>query len=208
MIMVIIMQSIEGAIIRRIRGKGRGGAYASKDFLDLGIRAAIDQALSRLAAKKAIRRLRPGLYDYPRINDKLGGELAPVIEEVAKAIGRKNNFRILISGVLAANQLGLSTQVPAKIVFLTDGRDRKVKIHNQSLIFRHVSPRNMAICGKKSEMILQALRYLGKRGVDDDVIDRLNKMLSDKDKKHLKKDARYAPEWVSVVAGKIIGGRE
>ncbi len=202
------MQSIENNIVRRIRGKGRGAAYASKDFLDLGTRAAVDQALSRLTAKKAIRRLKPGLYDYPRINDKLGEELAPVIEEVAKAIGRKNNFRILISGVLAANQMGLSTQVPAKIVFLTDGRDRKVKIHNQSLIFRHASPKNMAICGKKSEMILQSLRYLGKRGVDDDVIDRLNTILSDKDKKHLKKDIRYAPEWVGAVADKIIGDCE
>ncbi|MFC1510192.1 DUF6088 family protein [Candidatus Omnitrophota bacterium] len=202
------MQSVENKIIKRISGKGRGAAYASKDFLDLGNRTAVDQALSRLAVKEVLRRLKPGVYDYPRINDKLGGELSPVMEEVAKAIARKNNFRILISGALAVNQLGLSTQVPAKIVFLTDGRERKVKILNQSLIFRHASPRNMAICGKKSEMILQALRYLGKRGVDDDVIGKLSKMLSSKDKKHLKKDIRYAPAWVGGVVDKIIGAYE
>ncbi|MDP8212320.1 MAG: DUF6088 family protein [Candidatus Zapsychrus exili] len=199
------MQSIENTIIKRIRGKGRGRAYTSKDFLDLGTRASVDKSLSRLAAKEIIRRLKPGLYDYPKINDKLGGVLSPVIEEVAKAIARKNNIRILISGALAVNKLGLSTQVPAKIVFLTDGRDRKLKIYNQSLIFRHASPKNMAICGKKSELILQAIRYLGKQSVDSDVIYRLNKILTDKDKKHLRIDSRQAPEWVGSVVNKIIG---
>ncbi len=199
------MQSIESIIIKKIRGKGRGSAYTSKDFLDLGTRAAVDKALSRLASKDIIRRLKSGLYDYPRINEKLGGELSPVIENVAKAIARKNNIRISISGALAANQLGLSTQVPAQIVFLTDGRDRKIKIYNQCLILRHSSPKNMAICGKKSELILQALRYLGKQSVDITVIEKLKKTLSDEDKKYLRIDSRLAPEWIGAVVENIIG---
>jgi hypothetical protein len=201
------MDSVESKICKIIKKNGRGQAYTNKDFLDYGSRAAIDQALSRLVAKGALRRLRPGLYDFPRINKKLGGELSPLIEEAAKAIARKNNIRILSSGSLAANNLGLSTQVPAKIVFLTDGRNRKIKIGNQILIFKHASPKTMLIHGTKSESILQALRYIGKKYVDKEVIRKLKNQLSKQDKKWLLQDARHASGWIRDVAKEIIGSK-
>ncbi len=99
------MQSIADKIIKRIRGKGRGQAYTNKQFLDLGSRAAVDKALSRLTKRKLIRRLKPGIYDYPRVNPKLGGILSPSRDNVAQAIAKKNGIRIQPSGAQAANAL-------------------------------------------------------------------------------------------------------
>ncbi len=133
----------------------------------LGSRVAVDQGLCRLAQKGYIRRLKPGIYDFPRMNEKLGGELSPIVDEAAYAIARKNNIKIMISGALAANKLGLSTQVPAQKIFLTDGQNRKIKIRNFELVFRHVTPKRMGLCGKKSEVILQALDHIGKNNITD-----------------------------------------
>ena len=197
------MHSIRNKIIKRISGGGRGKAYTSKDFLDLGSRAAVDQALSRLTQESLIRRLKVGIYDFPRVNPKLGGQLSPNIYEVADAIARKNNIRIMTSGALAANRLGLSTQVPAQIIFLTDGQSKKVRINNSDIVFRHVSPKRIASCGKRSEVVLQALNYLGKDNVDDTIVNKIGRMLSEKDKQHLIKDAQGSSEWLIPVINKI-----
>jgi predicted transcriptional regulator of viral defense system len=167
------MPSLSKKILYRIYGGGKGKIYTSKDFVDLGNRAAVNQALSRLAKKAMIRRIKSGIYDYPRFNPKLGGKLTYNIHDVANAIARKNNIRIMESGACAANQLGLSTQVPARIFLLTDGPSRKVKVNNFILTFRHVSSKVMAIYGKKTEIVLRALIYIGKKYVDDMVIDKL-----------------------------------
>src|SRR5882724_6732695 len=104
-------------ILRRIRAKGRGQTYISKDFLDFGSRAAVDQALSRLVRKGDLRRLSRGIYDYPKNNPKLG-DLTASPDAVAKSLAKKTNSHLQVSGAQAANLLGLSTQVPARIVYL------------------------------------------------------------------------------------------
>ena len=106
------MRDLKDKIQRRIHHAGRGTVHVSKDFLDLGNRAAVDQALSRLVKSGTVRRIERGLFYYPRVNPKLGGELAPDPELVAAAIGRRRASRVVPSGATAANALGLSTQVP------------------------------------------------------------------------------------------------
>lgn len=198
-----MIQHIKNRIVKRISGGGRGRVYISKDFFDLGNRAAIDQSLSRLARKGVIRRLKAGVYDFPKINPKLGGQLSPNIDEVVYAIARKNNIRILPSGAFAANKLGLSTQVPAQKIFLTDGQSQKIRINNLDVIFRHVSPKRIASYGKRSELVLQALYHLGKNNVDDVIIDKISHMLSDKDKQSLVEDAQNSSEWLIPVVNRI-----
>lgn len=200
------MQSIENRILSRIRGRGRGVAYVTKDFLDLGSRAAVDKALSRLTEQGQIRRLGRGIYYYPKINPRLGAlTLSP--DDIASALAKKTNSQLQIAGAHAANALGLSTQVPARIVYLTNGDSKRVQIGNQTIELRHTSPKNMSMAGRISGTVVQALRYIGRNNVNTDVISKLKKVLSDDDKAVLKKDINMAPEWMQPIIVDVISWR-
>lgn len=197
------MQSIDSKIISRIYGRGRGCVFTPKDFLDLGSRKAIDLALHRLVNKGTIRRLARGLYDYPRIDSELG-PISPTIDAVAKALKGRDNIRLQPAGGYAANLLGLSEQVPTKVVFLTDGPARKVQIGKQVITLKHTTPRSMATAGRVSGLVIQALRYIGKNNVNDSILKRLQKNISDEDKEKLLQDVRYAPTWIAADIKRIM----
>lgn len=105
----------------------------------LGSRRAIDSALHRLAGKGQVRRVIRGLYDYPRFSELLKQQLSPEIGQVARALARKFRWRIQPTGATALNLLGLSTQVPSRAVYLSDGPDRNYKIGSTSLVFEHTA---------------------------------------------------------------------
>lgn len=172
--------------------------FTPTQFLDLGSRRAVDVVLHRLAKARTIRRLTRGLYDYPKRHPTYG-VMFPSPEAVAKALAGKDATRFQPSGAYAANLLGLSDQVPAKIVFLTDGRAKRVKIGRQEIILKRTSPRNMATAGKLSGSVIQALRYMGKKHVDDKAISRMKNKLSDADTKPLLQDLTYAPAWIGDI---------
>jgi len=197
------MQSTADKVLARIKGKGAGYSFSSKDFLDLGSRDSVDKALSMLAKAGEIRRVSRGLYDFPRFNAELGGELSPDYDQVARAIARKNGIRILASGAWAANLLGLSTQVPAKIVYLTNGASREIHIGNQTVEFKRVGPKQLVPKKETGALVVQALCHLGRERVGDDVVRRLRTRLSESDRKALLKDTRYTTDWVYEVIKKI-----
>ncbi|MFH1198719.1 MAG: DUF6088 family protein, partial [Candidatus Omnitrophota bacterium] len=170
-------ESIESKILRRIVGKKKGWVFAPSHFLDLGNRAAVDQALSRLVRSGDIRRLTRGLYDYPK-NHPDFGSLPPSADRVAAALAEKDNLKIQPSGAYAANLLGLSEQVPAKVVFLTDGSTRIVQVGNRHIKFKKTTPKNMATAGRVSGLVIQALRYMKQRNIDEKVINSLKRRLS------------------------------
>ena len=196
------MQTVANKILNRIKGKGDGFSFTAKDFLDLGTRGAVDMALSTLARSGQIRRISRGLYDYPRHSELLGGLLAPDFDQVADAIARKTGIRIQPSGALAANLLGLSEQVPAKIVYLTDGRSRTIRIGSQTITFKRTSPKEL-LPNEKTALVVHALRFLGKEAVTDEIIHKLRKILSPAERKRLLKDAKYTSTWVPDVVRRI-----
>ena len=189
-------------IKQRIIGKGRGAIFSPVDFLDIGSRASVDQALSRLADQGIIRRLMRGLYDYPKSSPRFG-VLAPSMDHVAKAIARKDRHVLQVSPAAAANQLGLSTQVPSKLTYLTDGPTRTKTVGRQVIRFRNASSKTLVGAGQKTGTVFQALRYVGKDRVDSTVIVKLAQALSDKDRKKLLKQSRYAPAWMHPVVQQI-----
>jgi hypothetical protein len=191
------MQSIDSKVLNRIRGTGRGSVFTPGTFLDLGSRDAIDKVLSRLAQKGIIRRLGRGLYDYPKTHPVLG-TLQPAPDVVAGVLSGNQGNRIQPTGAYAANLLGLSTQVPAKIVYLTDGLSRLVRVGNMEIRLQHTTPRNMATAGRISGLVIQALRHLGPKYVDDTIIRILKRKLSADDKKQLLKDIAFAPAWIGA----------
>ena len=189
-------------ILNRIRGKGRGWVFTPKDFIDIGSRTAVDQTLSRLTRKQTIRRLSRGLYDYPRKNPRLG-VLAPPMDAVASAVARMTNSKLQVSGAQAANTLRLSTQVPARRTYLTDGPSRHICIGQQSLDLLHRSPRNLIGAGTTTGMVFQALRYFGRDGIDDTVMQRLRDLLSARDKNALMRNVVQMPDWMNPVIDQI-----
>ena len=197
-------ESIESKILRRIVGKKKGWVFAPSHFHDLGNRAAVDQALSRLVRSGDIRRLARGLYDYPRKHPDFG-DLPPSVERITAALAEKDNLKIQPSGAYAANLLGLSDQVPAKIVLLTDGSARVVQVGNWHIKFKKTTPKNMATAGRVSGLVIQALRYLGQNNVDDKIIGILKKRLSSDDKRQLISDLRFAPVWIGTIFRKLQG---
>ena len=192
------MQSITAKIKKRIYRQNHGFVFTKSHFLDFGNRIAVAKALERLADSGAIRRLARGLYDYPAKHPALG-DLPPNYRQIAQALAGRDNLKIQPSGAYAANLLGLTEQVPAKIIFLTDGANRIVQVKNQQIVLKRTTPKNMATAGKISGMIIQALRYLGKDHVDDKVIAILKKKLSGDDKRQLMRDFPYAPAWIGSI---------
>ncbi len=163
-------------ILKKIRRKGRGYVFTPKDFLNLGSRAAVDQAVARLARSGKIRRLRRGLYDYPRVSPRLG-VLSASPDGVAHAMARRTNGKLLPSGAQAANAFGLSTQVPARPVFITDGPTKRVQVGSQTVLLRHASPR-FFLKDRDAALAVQAIRYLGSASLDQTAIGKLSKALS------------------------------
>jgi len=195
-------QGIVNKIVSRIYGNKRGWVFTPNHFLDLGSRTAVAQSLVRLAKSGTIRRLTRGLYDYP-VKHPDFGVLPPNYYRIAQALVGRDNLKIQPSGAYAANLLGLTEQVPAKIVFLTDGPNRKVQVGKRTIILKRTTPRNMATAGRISGSVIQALRYLKRKNTDSTIISKLKRRLSDKDKNMLMSDIRYAPAWIGDIFRKI-----
>jgi hypothetical protein len=189
------MQRIEHSIVSRIYGNGRGWCFTPTAFADLGSSGAVWTALSRIHQRGLIRRLSRGLYDYPRTHPQLG-LLAPDPDAVAKALARRHATRIQPSGAYAANLLGLSEQVPARIVYLTDGASRRVRLGRQEIVLRRTTPKRMAAADRLSGMVIQALKFLGRERVTPQHVAMLRSKLTREQKRQLLKDRLYAPAWM------------
>ena len=197
------MSTIQDDILNRIRGHDPGKVFTPKDFLDLGSRDAADQSLSRLVRSGEIQRLGRGIYHYPRVNERLGIPIGPDPDEIAEALGRQTGTRVLPSGAAAANRLGLSTQVPAKPVYLTDGRTRQVRIGGMVFQIRHAAPKELSAASRTSAMVFQALRHLGRTAIDGQVIARLRRVLSADQRQELLRDSRYTTDWIAAIVRQV-----
>lgn len=195
-------QSLCESIFKRFRARGHGAASTPSDFLDLADRRAVATALTRLVRSGSLTRPSRGVYVYPR-QSKLLGELAPTPQEVAKALARRGGERIQPVGAQAANLLGLSEQVPAKVIYLTNGPSRRIMIKNLPVEMRQSSPKRLATAGKVSGTVAEALRCLRKDQVDEQVIGQLRDRLSAAEKKQLMKDIALVPAWIGEVFRKV-----
>ena len=197
-----VTNPIDRAMLARVKARGDDWVFSPTDFLDLGSRDAVDKALSRMATANTIRRVARGLYDVPR-QHPIVGTTAPSVDKVAKALAGKAGTRLQPTGAYAANLLGLSDQVPAKVVFLTDGRSKRVRLGKLDIVLKQTSPRSMATAGRISGLVIQALRFLGKAHVDNDTVKRLDRRLSPDDRKQLSKDMAYAPAWIRDIMRRL-----
>lgn len=187
--------SIDSQIARLVQLSTSGTVFTPDAFALLGSRSAIDKALQRLVAREQLRRLSRGLYDKPR-HDELLGTLWPSVDAVVQAVAGKDMLRTQPAGVYAANMLGLSEQVPAKVVFLTDGISRTVKAGPMQITFKRTTPRQMAAAGRLSGLLIQAFKSLGAPHITASRIERLRQNLPAAERARVLQDIALAPAWM------------
>lgn len=193
--------SLENKILERIKKAKRGALFFASDFASYGSTASCNKALERLAKRGDIMRVGRGIYAIPK-KSKLFGFVTPPIEAIASDIARRDKARIIPTGQYALHALGLSTQIPMKAVYLTDGAPRKITIGNRVLIFKKTAPKNLASYGKLSGLAIQALKSLGKENVDDSVENKIIAALQKETPENLAHDIKLAPEWIRSIMRK------
>jgi len=190
------MNSLHDNAFYFISGHGSGWAFSANDLLKKFSRQQADNVLSDLVKEGKIRRVCRGIYDYPKYSEFLKQDLSPDIDQVARAFARKFNWRIEILGDTALNMLGLSTQVVAKYVYLSDGPGRTYDILGTTLEFKKSSLKNIGFKYKESSLIVQALKALGKERITDDVIETIRKRIEPKMYSKILKDTQSSTVWI------------
>ncbi len=192
------MESIENKIIRKIKKSPKGTIYFTEDFLDFGTAKGVSKALERLVSEDTIVRVARGIYARVEVHPSLG-KLMPGIEAIADAIRRRDRARVTPTGAAALNALGLSTQMPMNVVYLTDGAARKIIIGKQKIIFKKTTPKNLSAKGKISGLVIQAMKDIGKDKLSDEEIDVILQHLANEHPKNLEHDIKLAPEWIRII---------
>ncbi|GHT30646.1 hypothetical protein AGMMS49574_10820 [Bacteroidia bacterium] len=193
------MQSTHYQIKNAIIKKRRGKIIFADDFRPLGTGAAIRHTLSRLCKEEFIIRLSNGIYLYPKTNKRIG-IVYPSIENIAKAIVKREKARLIPTGVYALNKLGLSTQVPMKAIFLTDGAARIIKVGAKATIrFKKTIAKHLAFKGEITTLVIFALKEIGKGNVRDDELQKIKEVLAHEKKENIIYDATLAPEWIADI---------
>lgn len=195
------MLSIENQIEKVINTKRKGSLILPDDFIDYGSSEAIRKALDRLEDKKIIIRVAQGIYVQPKIS-QLIGPLTPSAEEIAEAIAKRDRIRTIPTGSYALNALGLSTQVPMKIVLLTDGSPREIKVGKRTIKFKRTTPKNLMAKGKISRLVIQALKEIGNGKVKIEEEQKILELLKKENEKDLKNDIALAPVWIQKIMKK------
>lgn len=196
-------ESIEIQILEKVKKAKRGSLFFTENFSMYGNADALRKALERLVKSGELERLASGIYYRPATSELLG-KLTPSIEKVAVAIAKRDKAKILPTGSYALNRLGLSTQVPMNIVYLTDGSARKIKIGNQTILFKKVSPKSVAVVGEISGLAIQALKEIGKEKVLENEIKHIQKLLKHEKPTRLEHDIRLAPMWIKEIMKPVL----
>lgn len=197
------MLSIEDKIEKSIKSKQRGVLLFADDFIEYGSSDAIRQALVRLVSKEVIKRVAQGIYVRPTISEYIG-EVLPTAEEVAHGIAKRDKIKIVPTGTHALNKLGLSTQIPLKLIYLTDGAPREIQIGKRTIKLKRTTPKNLLAKGKISSLVIQALREVGQKGVTDELEQKIIDLLKKEERKELEHDIPLAPVWIRKIMQKAL----
>lgn len=192
------MKSIDDKIFIKMGKAKRGSLFFTEDFLSFGNAKSVSKALERLVDGGKISRIVRGIYARLEKHPVLG-EISPSTEAIAEAISKRDKARIMPTGVLALNALGLSTQVPMNVVYLTDGSARKIDLGKRKIVFKRTSPKNLSAIGKISGLVIQALKEIGKDNVTEEEVQIILKQLGREEQYRLEHDIRLAPEWIRKI---------
>lgn len=191
-------ESVQNKIENRITTQKRGTIFFPSDFSALANVESVKKALLRLEKKNLLVRLAHGIYLYPK-RDKILGMLYPSVDEIAQVIAKRDKARIIPTGVQALNKLGLSAQVPMKVVYLTDGSPRSIQVGMRSIKFKKTTPKNLSAKGEISGLIIQALREIGKDEVTTGQLNKIHELLKKERPKLIEHDVLLASAWIRKI---------
>ncbi len=197
------IESISDKVFNKITKARRGTLYFNDDFLAFGTAKAVSKALERLVVRGEIVRVARGIYARLE-KDPILGTVKPSTEAIAEAIRRRDKAKIIATGAMAMNVLGLSTQVPINVVYLTNGTARTINLGRRKIVFKKTTPKNLATIGKISTQVIQALKEIGKDKVTDREIHIIVKQLGKEEPYRLEQDIKRAPEWIRIIMRKAL----
>ncbi len=202
--------SVEKLVLARIEERGRGSVLTPRDFRDLGSRGAVALALHRLVKKEVLRNIGNGLYFFPEPDEMFGETVAGTYEIVA-AIAKRDGITIRQTHAYAANITGISTQVPTRVAFQTDGRSRKIRLRPHEpggrpneIVLRRTSSRYMRARTEVGYLVIQGLRDYGRKKIGKEEYTELLRRLPPSGKEDLKKDLDIAPVWIADIMRRLI----
>ena len=193
-------------ILSRIESMAKGEVFIISDFSDLADEATVRKALSRLEEDGIIRRIMRGVYENPKFNDFLGEYVKPHPDKIAKALARNYGWTIVPCGDTALNMLGLSTQVPAVWLYVSDGNYREYTCGNFVIQFKRTTNKEISKISFKTALVIQAIKALGKDKITGDVIEKIRSLTTDKEKEQMFVEAKYATAWIYDVIKEICRG--
>jgi hypothetical protein len=194
---------LSSTIIRRIQAKGSGWAFTPADFSDLGDPRSVGMVLSRLSKSGKVRRVRRGIYEIPH-EHPIVGTVGATTEAIATAIARRDGLILSSSGAEAANDLGLSTQVSAKKLYGVGPRSKTINIGgSNSITFKERSSKALAITGRASGTLAEALRNIGRGKVGQADLEALSRRMKASDRRQLIEDIRLVPAWMRPLFRKV-----
>lgn len=191
-------QSVHKIIKHRILKYRRGKIIFPTNFRKIGNEESVKKALFRLERNGFLQRLAHGIYLYPQ-KDKELGIMYPSVESISKAIAKRDKARILPTGIQAMNMLGLSTQIPLNVIYLTDASPRTIKLGSRKITFKKASPKSFQAKGEISSLVIQALKSIGKRNTKSEDIEKIRQILEKEQIKNIIHDSKLAPVWISNI---------
>jgi hypothetical protein len=193
----------QASVAERVRAQvsrtGSGEPFSVREFLGLGPRASVDQALSRMARGGEIERVARGYYARPQVNEKLGRTVPVEPEKVVAAMARTAGATLNVHGAEAARRFGLTTQVPMRQVYFTSGRSRRVRLRTGEVTLVHAAQSRMGLAGTPAGEALSALLYLGRNEVTPEIVQQVRAALGKKEFARLRAAAATTamPAWLS-----------
>ena len=193
------VESIASQIEKRIESKKRGVFIFSSDFVDIATPENVTKVLQRMMKEGKIIRVCQGVYYYPRIDTKYGlGVIKPTTTEIALAIAKRDGVDIFPTGSYALHALGLSTQVPANAVFITNGSPRKINIgRKKDILFKHSdNAHNFEYKSKEMQLVVAALKEIGKGLATEEELTIIKEIVDRVPENQFKHDLALAPNWI------------
>jgi|SRR6185312_6414942 len=200
-------ETITRSVTEKMKEANPGTVFFPADLLEFGAPDAIHQTFSRLARNKTLVRLAKGIYVKPKTDPELG-VLRPSLEDVARQIAERDKVVIRPTGAAALNKLGLSTQVPTKVVYLTNGNPKRIKVGRSTIVFKKTTHKQLAVQTETVFLAIQALISLGEQAENPDIIRQLTEVLRAENPADIRNGARLAPQRIGRILYQIANNIE
>jgi hypothetical protein len=199
-------ESVNQIIELKIRKAKPGSVFLPSDFKAMGASTAIRKSLSRIVVSGKLERMGQGIYVVPKV-DRVFGKVLPSLEELAEVLSRKEHVKIKPSGQYALNKVGLSTQVPMKLVYLTSGHSKRIQIGKSAIVFKSTTAKRLSMKGDITSLLFLALEELDLEKLSVGQRDRIIQLLKKESPENLKHDLRLTQTKVSDFIVKILNAR-